>query len=429
LNVPPNAYYVGADAFYDMGPAGTGLTYDTFHLIPLQALLGSQIIQTPTRVSFTFPKTDSYSVSFARRIFWSQVIEAAYVGTRGRHLVSAIPINVVPFGALSSGVVGNADLSVPVERVILDATAVNARRPFPAYGQIYASDYEGRSRYDSLQVTLSRQTGRRVQYLAAYTLSKGTGTLRGEYLERDPFDPARTYGVLDEDRRHTFNVSWNALLPNGSRYLGAFARALLDGWQLSGISTFTSGVPIRLWFSGEAAGHGVSQAYFGTPDVVGPAGPSNGLAPAFVCDPRRGGSHAGEKLLAIDCIKVPDFGTNPPLAPPYDLRTPFRMNHDLTMFKNVVLRGARKVQLRAGFFNIFNAAYATTAVPNDVDLTLDTACNRRVDHVPNGVGGYADGVCDPAGGYAFTDITKENFGRINVTRGHRVVEFAVKYYF
>ena len=40
LNTPPNAYHVGADAFYDTGLGGRGLTYDTFHLIPFAALLG-----------------------------------------------------------------------------------------------------------------------------------------------------------------------------------------------------------------------------------------------------------------------------------------------------------------------------------------------------------------------------------------------------
>ena len=118
-----------------------------------------------------------------------------------------------------------------------------------------------------------------------------------------------------------------------------------------------------------------------------------------------------------------------PLIEPYDLRTPFRMNHDLTLFKTFAVRGAQKLQFRAGFFNIFDAAYATTGINNDIDLLLDTTCNRRVDHVPNGIGGYADGVCDPAGGYAFTDGARENFGNINVKRGHRVVEFVLKYYF
>ncbi len=115
LYIPPNAYHVLADAFYDTQLGGTGLTYDTVHLIPLTALLGTQVIYTPTPRSFTFPKTDSYSVSFSQRFFWNQVIEVAYVGTRGRDLVSNVNSNVVPPDTLSSGVLGNADLSIPRE--------------------------------------------------------------------------------------------------------------------------------------------------------------------------------------------------------------------------------------------------------------------------------------------------------------------------
>jgi hypothetical protein len=52
-----------------------------------------------------------------------------------------------------------------------------------------------------------------------------------------------------------------------------------------------------------------------------------------------------------------------------------------------------------------------------------------VNGVPNGVGGTADGVCDASKGFHFDDNTKANFGKINLLRGHRVVEFALKYYF
>ena len=102
-------------------------------------------------------------------------------------------------------------------------------------------------------------------------MSRLTGTINGDYGLRDPFDASRTSGVLDADRRHILNLSWNAFLPDAAH--GPLDRALgrrcCDGWQLSGISTFASGVPLRLGFSGDAAGPGVSQAYFGTPDVVG----------------------------------------------------------------------------------------------------------------------------------------------------------------
>ena len=38
-------------------------------------------------------------------------------------------------------------------------------------------------------------------------------------------------------------------------------------------------------------------------------------------------------------------------------------------------------------------------------------------------------VCDPTKGFNFTPQTKDNFGKINLKRGHRVIEFVLKYYF
>ena len=57
------------------------------------------------------------------------------------------------------------------------------------------------------------------------------------------------------DRTHVLNVSWNAFLPDGAKGTmdNAVGRGLLNGWQLSGISSLASGIPIRLSFSGDAA--------------------------------------------------------------------------------------------------------------------------------------------------------------------------------
>jgi Carboxypeptidase regulatory-like domain/TonB-dependent Receptor Plug Domain len=431
LSVPPNSYNVTADAFSQFGLAGQGLTYQTVRLIPFGDVIGTQAITTITSGSFTFPKTHSYSVSYARRIFWNQVIEAAYVGTTGRDLVGLVNINLVPLGALSSGVLGNADLSVPVNRAALDPALVNTLRPYPAFGPITPFDYNSTSQYHSLQVTLSRQTSRHLQYFVAYTLSRAEGTLAPENVPRDPFDPAHTYGILETDRTHVLNVSWNAMLPDGAH--GAFdsrvGRGLLNGWQLSGISSVLSGTPIHLPFSGDAAGPGVSQAYFGTPDVFG-FGQGNALVPVYTCDPRLNGRGVGEKLLNIACVSVPAFGTNGPVVPPYDIRAPWHSTHDLTLFKNFAIGGSQKLQFRAGFFDLFNTAYVNTSFGSpDMDFALETVCNRRVDHVPDGAGGYVDGVCDPSGGYSYTQNTLDNFGKILLKRGHRVIELVVKYYF
>jgi hypothetical protein len=336
---------------------------------------------------------------------------------------------------LSSGTFNGIDLSVPVNRVAVASNGDNlaAFRPFNALSGITLYDFRGESDYDSLQVTLSRQTGRNLQYFVAYTLGRTRGTLGGEYSIIDPYDPDRTYGVADQDRTHVLNVSWNAFLPDGAR--GAMnnvvGRGLLNGWQISGISSMASGIPFRLSFSGAAAGNGISAAYFGTADVVGPSnGGGNGLAPKYTCDPTLDGTRAGEKLLDINCLSVPAFGENGDLVPPYNIRQPTRYNHDVTLFKNFAIRGDQKLQFRVGFFNVFNQAYATTAVNgSDINLTLDTTCRVTVPSLPNGAGGTATNVCDPTGGFDFTPQTIDNFGKINLKRGRRVIEFVLKYYF
>jgi hypothetical protein len=436
LRLPPALYSLNIDAFGGSGyGGGTGLSYTTLHEANLATRGGSVGINTLTPNSFTFPKTHSYSVSYARRIFFNQVVEASYVGTQGRDLVSRVNGNPIPEGTLLSGSVGNANLNDPVQRVALDNLALNQFRPLGAYPGINVYDFKGESTYNSLQLTLSRQTGKRLQYFASYTLGRTKGTLGDEYRQRDPFNKARTYGIRQEDRTHIFNLSWNAFLPDGAKGAmdNTFGRGLLNGWQLSGISTFASGTPIWLGFGGQAGDANMGQAYYGTPDIVlltENGVQQSGLAPVYTCDPRLDGRKVGEKILDINCIGFPQLGQSGEVIPPYDIRTPSRQNHDLTLFKNFAIHGDQKLQLRFGFFNIFNAAYATTAVTrNDINLTLNTVCNRTVDHVPNGIGGFVDGVCDPTAGFSFDQNTKDNFGKINLLRGRRIIEFALKYYF
>ena len=137
-----------------------------------------------------------------------------------------------------------------------------------------------------------------------------------------------------------------------------------------------SGTPIWLGFAGPAGSGDISQAYYGTPDIVlltENGNQSNGLAPVYTCDPRVGGTKVGEKLFDINCIGFPAFGEVGEVLPPYDLRTPTRSNHDITLFKNFAIHGDQKIQFRMGVFNIFNRAFATTAVTrSDLDLTLET---------------------------------------------------------
>ena len=109
---------------------------------------------------------------------------------------------------------------------------------------------------------------------------------------------------------------------------------------------------------------------------------------------------------------------------------PTRINHDLTVFKNFAIHGDQKIQFRVGFFNLFNQAWVTTNSAADIDLVLNTTCNvsrqrraqRRRRRRPT-----TSATRRRASSYDQNTI--DNFGKINLKRGRRVIEFVLKYYF
>ena len=268
------------------------------------------------------------------------MVEASYVGTRGRDLLNRRNGNVMPYGALSTGTFRGVDLSVPVNRVAVASVGDNLAsfRPYNALGGITLFNFNGETDYDSMQLTLSRQTGRRLQYFVAYTLGRTKGTLGDEYAIIDPYDPGRCLrrvgpgsharpervvervsagrGPRRDEQRHR---------PRPAEWMAALGH-LVDGERDSHQAPLC----------GDAAAESISAAYFGTSDVVGPSlsADGDGLSPAYTCDPRLGGTGIGEKILDAGCIAVPAFGQNGELVPPYNIRTPTRFNHDVTLFKN-----------------------------------------------------------------------------------------------
>ena len=429
LRVPPNAY----SSYYQ---PWDGFNYNQLPGIDPYTILGGQSLTTNNVADKDYPRYTTTSLSVAKRLFKDNVFEVGYVGTFGRHLLNHRQINVVPEGQFSQGQIGNADLSNPTNRAALDDSITFAARPYSVYGGIKMWEYAGTSNYHSLQATLSQQTNARLQYFLTYTFSKALGA--GNVNETDgaggldPYDARnRTWGVLPTDRTHLANLSYNWMVPDfASETSSGFVKGLLNGWQVSGISTFQSGQYIRLRFAGDLSGADMCLAWRGTVDCGLNATSINSgyAAPILGGNINLGNTSPGEKLLDIGQVSIPGFPDSGPYNQAVYIRSPNRMFHDLTVMKNIpVGGGGKKVQLRASCFNCFNMAFASPATTNDIDLTLQTACNVHVD-APNGIGGTAN-VCDPNGGFSYTDSTKTNFGTINLLRGHRVIELALKFNF
>ena len=89
----------------------------------------------------------------------------------------------------------------------------------------------------------------------------------GDYAVIDPIDPRnRSYGVPLWDRTHIFNASYNLLVPDPIGPDGnGVLRGLLNGWQVSGITSYSSGLPFHVAFSGDIVSDpDVQRAWWGT---------------------------------------------------------------------------------------------------------------------------------------------------------------------
>ena len=101
----------------------------------------------------------------------------------------------------------------------------------------------GNSNYNALQVTL-RHSSRRLNVLAGYTYSKSQDQSSNVGEEVNPLDPALSKALSAFDVKHNFVVSYSYQIPF-ERLFRATNR-WTQGWELSGITHFSTGLPVTL---------------------------------------------------------------------------------------------------------------------------------------------------------------------------------------
>ncbi|HLK32367.1 MAG TPA: carboxypeptidase regulatory-like domain-containing protein [Terriglobales bacterium] len=215
----------------------------------------------------------------------------------------------------------------------------------PVFSSIFAQDTVANSNYNSLQASLEKRFAHGLQFQMAYTYSKSIDEASSFEGILNPIDPRRSRALSLFDARHRFVLSYYWELPV-PKYSGAVGK-ILDGWALSGITTFQSGFPIRITSSAD-------NELMNSFDFELPGQPDQ-IAPFKRLNPKNNGGYwfdpaSFTENTAVDPSLFGRIGT----APRTICCGPGINNFDIAIHKNISVTESTHMEFRAEFFNAFN---------------------------------------------------------------------------
>ena len=209
----------------------------------------------------------------------------------------------------------------------------------PVFSSIFAQDTIANSGYNSMQVSLDKRFGRGLQFTAAYTFSKSIDEASSFEGILNPLPGANNRSLSLFDARHRIVLSyyWEVPVPHYSGVKGK----VLDGWSLSGITTYQTGFPIRITSSSDTElMNSFDFELPGEPDLTAPF-------------QRQRPQSNGNYYFNPNSFTLSDLGTvgNSP-------RTiccgPGISDTDFAILKNIAVSETKHFEFRAELFNIFN---------------------------------------------------------------------------
>lgn len=347
---------------------------------------------------FRTPYSENFNYGFQYQVAKNTALEMVYVGSLGRKLISTVDANPpqpdVEKQMLANGIPLNIDCSRLLSGCVNPTTDPNAS--LQAIGQLFTNKSTGLSDSHQLQVTLDQRYDHGISFRAAYTLAK-TIDLTSGFRSRsatytDPFNPRLDRALADFDvhNRFVFSGSWELPIDKPFRNT-RFMKKITEGWEANVIASFQGGTPFTLYSN---QGQSKQGNQLDRVDLVGKI---------KTFDPRKvqSFSQASATCLGADatgnfwfdptafnCQNIPlfTFGT----LGRNTIRGPGINNWDISFNKKTKITEATSVEFRAEMFNAFNHVQFFN---------------------PDNAGGSA------------------TFGQITTTRGPRLVQFGLKFYY
>ncbi len=350
------------------------------------------------------PYAEEYELSVEHQITSSDLLTLSYVGTQAHRLLSSESANpgspslclqLAAEGAIAVGTTnvtcgpGNENLVYalpgggfqPGTRLNFPGTTLPGGTPIVPFGNDSYFITAGSSSYNSAQINY-RHTSGRLQTLIGYTFSKAFDDSSGYGEQINPINHRLSRGLSAFDSTHNFVASYNYKLPF-DKLEGP--KRLTNGWAVSGITRFATGLPVTIVETDDQSLLGTS---FGgpitlpvdTPDLVGPLAISN---------PRKtGGLYFSPAAFAPSAL-----GTQGDSRRRF-FHGPGLNNFDFALIKNTAINERFNLQFRGEFFNIFNHAQFLT---------------------PSGITGFSGGVA-----------TSSSFGQVPGTLPGRIGQLSLK---
>ncbi len=280
----------------------------------------------------TTPYQMQWNLNLQRQLSNTTVLTVGYVGSRGIHLLSFRDFNPPSVTKDANGTLH------------FGSNGVSNTRLNPNFGSMNLSQPSSTSSYHGLQSSLSHRFSSNIQTSVSYTWSHctdlaytygGLGGNNGTSTWFNPYDGSADKGNCSYDIKHNLVINAVYSLPFKGNFTG---HQLIEGWQLSGINRFNTGVPFTpvVGFDRSLLANNFTGS---KPNVI--AG----------CD-----VYAGQTRLRwfnAGCFSMPEQGTIGNVGR-NSLRAPGYNAFDLNIAKDTKIGEKTNVQFRAEIFNVLN---------------------------------------------------------------------------
>jgi hypothetical protein len=315
------------------------------------------------------PVIRQYNLNFQYEFAPRWVLEAGYVGSSGINLLD-YNHNVNTAGLASASNPINGQTTTTVANVAF-------RVPYVGYAPagLQATAYDGKSNYNSLQVTVRKQLSRGLTLQGSYTWSKSLSDVLVDSANSNNSGVlSQQYGptYFNRPQRFILNYSWD--IPTGN--INHMAKAIIGGWNLSGVTTIQNGLPFTFVDGHAGTAYGTNgtgtTSGFGRAEMC-PGSTYGSIATPGGIESRLGGYSGGPgyfnasafcpaPAIMPDGVTVTTQAACPTCATLFGnsgigiLPGPGQVNFDSTLRKQFNVTERVNVQFRAEFFNLFNHA-------------------------------------------------------------------------